>query len=317
MDPDRPQTVLVTGGAGFIGSALCQALSAAGHRIFVYDNLSRGRPEHLPPGVALIQGDIRDAAMMRQAVSAAMPDVVIHLAAMHFIPECIARPDDARRVNVEGTRRLLESCRESTVRSVVFASTAEVYAPQDAACEEDATPLGPLEVYGETKLEGEQLVRAFHDETGTTCTILRLFNAIGRNETNPHVLPHVFESLRSSDVVRLGNTAPRRDYIDTRDMADAIHAVMRSATGLQVVNIGTGVAYAVDDIINRLRAILKREITVVPEPGRMRASERMMLVAAIARLRALTGWTPKLTLDDTLRDLAAAYGLRSEHPSAS
>jgi UDP-glucose 4-epimerase len=308
----RRRTVLVTGGAGFIGSVLCRQLTSAGHRVLAYDDLSRGRRVNLPPDVELIPGDIRDGAMLQQAVSSARPDVVIHLAAMHFIPDCIARPDEARQVNVDGTRRVLECCRAAAVRSFIFASTAAVYAPSDGPCDEDTTPLGPLEIYGETKLEGEQLVRAFHEETGATSTILRLFNAIGHNETNPHVLPHIFESLRTSDVVHLGNTTPQRDYIDTRDIAEAIRAVMRSADGCQVLNIGTGAAHSVDDVIDRLRGILGREIKVVQELGRMRASDRMMLLADIGRVHAVAGWTPRFTLDDTLRGMVASYGLRVE-----
>jgi UDP-glucose 4-epimerase len=307
---DRRLTVLVTGGAGFIGSALCHHLTSAGQRVLVYDDLSRGRRGYLPPDVALIAGDIRDGAMLQRAVSSAKPDVVVHLAAMHFIPDCIARPDEARQVNVDGTQRVLECCRADAVRSFIFASTAAVYAPSDDACDEDATPLGPLEIYGETKLEGEQLVRAFHEETGATSTILRLFNAIGHNETNPHVLPHIFESLRTADVVHLGNTTPRRDYIDTRDIAEAIRAVMRSAEGFQVLNVGSGAAYSVDDVIDRLRGILGREITVVQEPARMRTSDRMMLLADTERLRRATDWTPRFALDDTLRDMVVSYGLR-------
>ncbi|HJR59344.1 MAG TPA: NAD-dependent epimerase/dehydratase family protein [Vicinamibacterales bacterium] len=304
------RTVFVTGGAGFIGSALCRRLQSDGHRIVVYDDLSRGRRSLLPPDVALVEGDIRDDARVRAAILAEEPDTVIHLAAMHFIPDCVARPQETEQVNVEGTRRLLDGCRASAVRHFIFASTAAVYAPVDQACLEDKTPLGPLEVYGESKLAGERLVRAFRDDSGISCSILRLFNAIGRNETNPHVLPHVFESLQASDVIRLGNMTPRRDYIDTRDIADAILAVMQTAQGLRVLNVGSGTAHSVSDVIGRLRLILGREITVVPDPDRTRAIDRMRLLADTGRTRDATGWAPRFSLDDTLRDLASAYGLR-------
>ena len=307
--------VLVTGGAGFIGSALCHRLRSAMHRVIVYDDLSRGSREYLPDDVEFVRGDVRDTTAVKQVITEAKPDVVIHLAAMHFIPDCIARPDEARQVNVEGTRRVLDGCRGSAVRRFIFASTAAVYAPGDAACVEDTTPLGPLEVYGESKLEGEHLARTFHEETGITTTILRLFNAIGRHETNPHVLPHIFTSLQRSDVVNLGNTAPRRDYIDTRDIAAAILAVMRHGQRLEIFNVGTGAAYSVDDIVTHLRRLLGREISVVHEPGRMRRSDRMLLRADISRIRRETGWTPRMTLNDTLRDLVEAYGLRTEPPA--
>jgi UDP-glucose 4-epimerase len=318
-DPrDRGQrTVLVTGAAGFIGSALCRRLRSLGHRVVGYDNLSRGRREYLPQGVRLIEGDIRDVARVKETVSASKPDWLIHLAAMHFIPDCVARPQETIDVNVEGTRRVLESCRGSSVRSFIFASSAAVYAPTGGPCLEDATPLGPLEVYGESKLAAEHLVRTFHEETGTSISILRLFNAIGRNETNPHVVPHILESLQTSDVIRLGNIAPCRDYIDTRDVAEAILAVADGSHGLRVFNVGTGVAYSVQDIVESLRRILGRAITVVQEPLRVRATERMLLAADIERIRCATQWTPRLSLEDTLKDLVAAYRLQTQPHSAT
>ena len=310
------RTFLVTGAAGFIGSALCRRLLAAAHRVVGYDDLSRGRREHLPDGVELVEGDIRDRARLDAAVADVAPDWVVHLAAMHFIPDCIARPDQTRDVNVEGTRRVLESCRGRSVRGVVFASSAAVYAPVDRPCVEDATPLGPLEVYGESKVAGEALVRAFHDETGVPAVVLRLFNAVGRRETNPHVIPHILESLQASDVLTLGNLEPRRDYIDTRDVADAILAVSERADALHVLNVGTGVAYSVGEIVESLRQILGRPIEVVQAPSRMRATERGLLVADVGKIRRATGWAPRLALADSLADLAQAYALTRVPPSA-
>jgi len=310
------RTVLVTGAAGFIGSALCRRLRALDCHVIAYDDLSRGRREFLPGDVPLVEGDIRDDARLRATIAEAKPDWLIHLAAMHFIPDCIARPHDTIDVNVDGTRRVLESCRGSSVGLVIFASTAAVYAPADDPCVEDVTPLGPVDIYGESKLEGERLVREFHEETGIPVSSLRLFNAIGRHETNPHVVPAIFEALQSSDTIELGNTAPARDYIDTRDVAEAIVSIAAGAQGASVVNVGTGVAHTVNDILDRLRRLLGRPIAVVPDPARMRAVERMRLVADITRVRGATGWTPRISLDDTLSDLIAAYGLRGQaHPA--
>ncbi|HSC29235.1 MAG TPA: NAD-dependent epimerase/dehydratase family protein [Vicinamibacterales bacterium] len=305
------RTMLVTGAAGFIGSPLCARLRSHGCRVIGYDDLSRGRRERLAQDVQLIEGDVRDAARVKHTISAFGPDCVIHLAAMHFIPDCIDRPEETMDVNVEGTRHVLEGCRGSSVRSVVFASSAAVYAPTDRPCIEDATPLRPLEVYGESKLAAEQLVRAFHEETGIPMDILRLFNAIGRNETNAHVVPHILESLQRSDVVRLGNITPRRDYIDTRDVAEAILAVADSCDGLRVFNVGTGVAHSVKEVVEVLGRILGRTITVVEEPARVRATERMLLVADISKIQQVTQWTPRIPLEDALADLAAAYRVRS------
>ena len=307
---EQDEVILVTGAAGFIGSALCDRLAAEGRHVVGYDNLSRGRREYLPSRVPLVHGDIRDAARLGQVIAERRPTRVIHLAALHFIPYCVAHPDETREVNVEGTRLVLDSCRNTTVRALTFASSAAVYAPSDRPCVEDTTPLGPLEVYGESKVEGERLVRAFHDETGIPCTVLRLFNAIGRRETNPHVVPHIFESLQRSNVIPLGNTAPRRDYIDTRDIAAAVFAATDTAAGLRLFNVGTGRAHAVTDLIDALRGILGRELVIDQEPSRVRASDRMLLVADIGRIVASTSWRPQVPLEATLRDLAEEYGLR-------
>lgn len=311
-----PRTVLVTGGAGFIGSTLCGRLCALGHRVVAYDNLSRGRRELLPSGVELVEGDIRDGRQVAEVVADVKPDQVVHLAAMHFIPDCIARPQETMDVNVEGTRHVLDACRASSVRRVIVASTAAVYAPSDVPCVEDRTPLRPLEIYGESKLATERLSIAFHEESGIATAILRLFNAVGRHETNAHVIPHIFESLQRGDAVRLGNIAPARDYIDTRDIADAIVAVSERPPGLSVLNVGTGVACSVRDIVDLLSRILGRQIVVVQETSRMRPTERMLLVADTHKIRRETGWIPRILLKDSLQDLVAAYGLRTATSSA-
>jgi len=302
-------TILVTGAAGFIGSAVSACLTTAGHRVVAFDNLSRGRREYLPPGTALIEADIRDAAALRAAISDAAPDAVVHLAAMHFIPDCIARPAETIAINVDGTRNVLDACRGTSVRHVVFASSAAVYAPVDHACTEAGTPVGPIEIYGESKVSGEVLLEAFHAVTGVSATALRLFNAVGRRETNPHVIPHIFDSLKRSDVVPLGNTDARRDYVDSRDVASAILAVLERVTGYNVMNVGTGVAVSVSDLIDELRRLLGRDIRVLQEAARMRPTERMLLLADTTRLHNATGWQARHALSAVLTDLCDESGL--------
>jgi len=309
MMPDARVTI-VTGGAGFIGSALCPRLIADGHQVVVYDDLSRGRREYLPSPAALVEGDIRDERRWKETLAAVRPSTVVHLAAMHYIPDCVARPAEALDVNVEGTRSILDGCRDSSVRRIIFASTGAVYAPSDRPCVEDQTLIGPVEVYGQSKHLGEQLVETFRRETGVSCAILRLFNAVGLNETNPHVIPHIFESLRTSDSIALGNIAPRRDYVDTRDVAAAIATVLEVPPGFHCLNVGTGVAHSVSDVVGILRRVLDRPIVIEQRAARARANERMVLVADISTIRRLTGWAPALSLEDSLKALVHAYGLR-------
>jgi len=309
----------VTGAAGFIGSEVTRRLLAADRRVIAYDNFCRGLRGHLPddPQVSVVEGDIRDRRRLDEAIGTAKPDCVVHLAAMHFIPDCEARPAEALEVNVEGTRHVFESCRGRAVRNVVFASTAAVYAPEDRPHVEETSPLGPLEIYGESKVRAEQLAQAFFDDTGITTSVLRLFNAVGIRETNPHVIPHIFESLKrsldgsldKSGVVRLGNVQPRRDYVDVRDIADAVLAVLARSRGHQVFNVGTGTAHSIADVVNHLRVLLDRPVTVVVDAERVRTTDRMLLVADVAKIRGAVGWTPRITLEESLEELVRHYGL--------
>ncbi len=303
---------LVTGGAGFIGSALVRELVTQAHDVVIYDDFSRGRREFVPADarITFVEGDIRDRPRVERTVADHAPERVVHLAALHFIPDCIARPRDTLEINVGGTQNVLDACARQRVPRVLFASSAAVYAPSDEACRELDSPLGPSDVYGESKLQGEELARRYHADTGLDVSMLRIFNAIGPRETNPHVLPHVLESLRTSDTIALGNTEAKRDYIDTRDLARAIAVIAAQAPGLSVYNVGTGRAHSVADILDLLRRKLGRPLTVTVDPARLRPSDNPLLLADVTKLRAELGWIPRVTLEDAVDELIRYYGLR-------
>lgn len=302
----------VTGGAGFIGSELCRALVAASHDLVVYDDFSRGRRDWVPssPGVRIVGGDVRDRQRVRDAIGEAAPGCVVHLSALHYIPDCIARPDETFAINVQGSRNVFDACVGSSVRSVLFASSAAVYAPSDTALREASSPIGPLEVYGESKVTGEKLAREFQAATGIDTTSLRLFNALGPRETNAHVVPHIFESLRRSHVVDLGNVSPQRDYIHTTDIARAIIDVAERARGYSVYNVGSGVARSVSDLIGLLDAKLNRVIKVRVDAARVRAVDRQVLLADISKIRNEIGWVPRISHDACVDELIDYYELR-------
>jgi UDP-glucose 4-epimerase len=307
---------LVTGGAGFIGSELVRHLLGGGHDSIVYDNLSAGRRELLPehPRVRFVQGDVRDRLRVERVVASARPDCVVHLAALHFIPYCDAHPAETIEVNVDGTQNLLRACATTGVECVVFASSAAVYAPSLEACNEAWTQLGPCDIYGESKLLGEGLVGEYYKQARKPTVALRIFNAIGPRETNPHVLPHVFESLRVGDEVRLGNTASRRDYVSTFDVARAVAAAIERARGLQVLNVGSGLAYSVAEIVDKLRRRLARPLRITVDSKRLRPVDRPTLVADIRSIHEHFGWLPEVSLARSLDDLIRYYDLSGSGP---
>ncbi len=298
--------LLVTGGAGFIGSHLVGRLIEAGERVSVIDDLSRGRRAWLHPEVELHEADIRDADAVRRAVTATAADAVVHLAAMHFIPAIEGAPQLARDVNVNGTRRLLDALTQHPPALILFASTAAVY-PDRRGPIPETCPAQPLDLYGRTKLDGELLVADFAAGTGTHCLSARIFNVVGRRETNAHVAVELVDQLRRGNThVRLGNLEPRRDYTDVIDVAAALQGLLSAPReGPVTFNVGSGRSVAVADLVRICEEVLGRPIEVDVDQRRQRSQERAELVADARLLRSTTGWQPTRSLHETLGELLA------------
>jgi UDP-glucose 4-epimerase len=258
--------------------------------------------------------DLRDAEGVRRAVRDAAPWGVIHLAAIHFIPYCVAHPAEAVAVNLAGTQHLLDALLEAEPRRLVFASTADVYEPAEIAHEE-THPVGPINVYGATKLMGEQLVdfhRARQPELETV--VARLFNVYGPGETNPHVMPAIFEQLKSSRTLSLGNLSPRRDYIYVEDMAAALVGLLADAPAGSTVNVGTGVSTSVKELVRSLESLLGERIEILVDPDRVRPSDRPRLQAGTERRRSILPDFEPVALEDGLRATLEALGLLEAAP---
>ena len=296
--------VLVTGGAGFIGSHLVERLVAAGERTSVVDDLSRGRRAWLHPEAELHKLDLRDADAVQRAVRKIAPDVVVHLAAMHFVPAVDGAPQLAWDVNVNGTRNLLAALEQSPPELLLFASTAAVYPDRRGPIDESCPP-GPIDVYGRTKLEGEQLVAEFTARTGARSIVARIFNVVGRRETNAHVVPELVGQLRrKSAPVRLGNLESRRDYTDVLDASAALHRLLSvPRDGADTFNLGSGRSASVADLVQICEGILGNPIDIQVEQGRLRVQDRAELIADPSRLRETTLWEPERSLRDTLAEL--------------
>jgi UDP-glucose 4-epimerase len=301
------QRVLVTGGAGFIGSHVVDELAARGDDVHVIDNFFNGRREHLSlPESNIHEGDLRDPAWLWATIATIAPQRVFHLAAIHFIPYCNDHPTEAVMINIQGTQNLLDALAGTPVERLFFASTAAVYPPKEGEHVE-SDPIDPMDIYGATKAAGEALVRGWGAGSGKAVAVGRLFNAVGHRETNPHLLPDIMDQLNAGiRTLHLGNLDPRRDFIDARDMARAILAASdHVAAGSDVFNIGANRQYSVVDVVEMFGKALGEKIEIVQDPARVRKVERPSLLAGIGKLSGATGWKPAIDLQQTLNELVA------------
>jgi UDP-glucose 4-epimerase len=292
--------VLVTGGAGFIGSAVIAHLQAQGVEIMVIDDLSFGDRRFIAvPDSHFRQHDIRDLGLVQAAILDFQPDWIIHLAAVHFIPWCNQYPYESADINIRGTMTVLDAARNSPgLKGVLFASTAAVYPIHDGALAE-THPTGPLDIYGLTKLTGERLCHEFHMATGIATVVCRFFNAFGPNETNPHLIPEIAAQINAgARVLRLGNQAPKRDFIHTQDMARAVAALLGSFhQGYDIFNLGRGIEYSVLEIADAFSRALQENVAVEIDPAKVRKVDRLHLLADIEKLKSFTGWEPKIEIE--------------------
>jgi UDP-glucose 4-epimerase len=190
------------------------------------------------------------------------------------------------------------------LKKIIFASTAAVYPISDRAVSENDT-IQPLDIYGLSKLAGEQLMEKFYLETGIDTICCRFFNAFGPNETNPHLIPEIENQLRQGNrTIALGNLTPKRDFIHTHDMANAVAAILQlEKVGYDTFNLGRGIEYAVTEVVEEFEKILMEKITIEVDQARVRKVERLHLLADVSKLKMKTGWSPQWSLSQGIKDL--------------
>ena len=298
---------LVTGGAGFIGSHLVKRLIALNHNALVLDNLSFGKRESIPQtssNLSFVDGDIANRKLLLGLIEEFRPEIVIHLAAIHFIPYCNENPVKAIQTNIVGTRHLLETCKILKPDIFVFPSSGAVYTISgNKLSEEDLTE--PSDIYGISKLIGEDLCRLFYRETGVRTVIGRLSNVFGPGETNPHVIPEIIKQLKEGKLeVELGNIEPKRDFINVKDVAEAFIALLADFRGdFGIFNIGSGKEYSIREILEICERIIGSEIRVKGTKSRIRKTDRMHLLSDVEKITKETSWRPRVNIEDGLREL--------------
>jgi UDP-glucose 4-epimerase len=305
---------LVTGGRGFIGNELVRQLRAADKSVAILDNGSRIAPLLADiQEVPLYDVDVVKHDKVAAIIKDLRPRVVFHLAAVHFIPDCNANPDYTLRVNVEGTLGLIRACSASSVEHVLFASSGAIYADCTVPLSE-ASPVEPVDIYGWSKLQAEQLCRWHATTEDIRVTVCRLFNNYGPRETNPHIIPEILNQVRNGNTLHLGNVTPRRDYVHTSDTARAFRLLAEQDCGptrFRIVNIASGQSASVRELVHIISYSLGRDLVIVPDPNRFRKADKEVQTADVSLLKSLTDWSRQVEFQDGLRALLDFEGLLS------
>jgi UDP-glucose 4-epimerase len=299
--------LLVTGGAGYIGSVVTAHLLAAGHEVAVLDDLSTGHADAVPAGATLVEGSVLDPGAVAEAVDRGV-DGVLHFAARSLVAESMRHPQRYWRSNVGGTLELLEAMRAVGVPRLVFSSTAAVYGEPDAVPITEDAPTRPTSAYGASKLAVDLMIGSYARAHGLAATSLRYFNVAGasarlgeRHATETHLIPIVLDvAAGRRDHLRVyGGDYPTpdgtavRDYIHVDDLAAAhLLALDAVAPGRHAVyNLGNGRGASVREVIQTARRVTGRPIPTVDAPRR--PGDPAVLVASSARIGAALGWAPR------------------------
>jgi UDP-glucose 4-epimerase len=320
-------TVLVTGGAGYIGSHIVRAFGFAGLECVVVDDLSSGHREFVPGGVTFVDATILDSDVVAKAMVEHEVDAVVHLAGFKYAGVSVQRPLHTYEQNVQGTVSLLQAMHEADVDKIVFSSSAAVYGTPDVDLVTEATPTAPESPYGESKLIGEWLLRDAARAFPLHHTSLRYFNVVGSAvpdlyDTSPHNLfPLVIEALLEGRTPRINGadypTADgtcERDYIHVADLAEAHVVAAQKLLGGQtlepVYNLGSGDGVSVRQIMTAVATATG--IDFEPEIADRRAGDPARIVASGELASRDLGWTMRHSVEDMVR---SAWQARQAHPA--
>lgn len=298
--------LLVTGGAGYVGSVCAKVLLEQHHQVVIVDDLSTGNADAVPAGAEFIDGDM--VAVARRLLPGGSFDGVLHFAAKSLVGESVEAPERYWQANVVKTLELLEAIRESGTKRLVFSSTAATYGEPDAVPITEDAPTRPTNAYGATKLAIDHAITSYARAYGLAAVSLRYFNVAGayaghgeRHAVETHLIPLVLQVAtgQRAEILVFGNDWPTpdgtaiRDYIHVRDLADAHLLALQSAqaSSHRIYNLGNGTGFSVREVIACCREVTGHPIAA-RDVGR-RAGDPAVLIASSAKAIAELGWQPR------------------------
>ncbi len=321
-------TILVTGGAGYIGATTVRTLLASGHEVVVYDNLSKGHRAAVARQAQFVEGDISDRSRLDATLKEFKPEAVLHFAAYIEAGESMRTPEKYFRNNSAGTLTLLEAMLANGLGKLIFSSTAALYGEPDRIPIEETDALKPTNAYGESKLIVEQMLDWFHRAHKFRYASLRYFNAAGsdgqsgeEHEPESHLIPLILQtaagkrsrvSIFGTDYETADGTCVR-DYVHVSDLA---HAHMLALDALEtrnriIYNVGNGRGFTVREVIESARRVTGNPIAVSENPRR--SGDPAVLVASAAKIRSELGWEPRYPDLDEI--VASAWEWMKQRPS--
>jgi UDP-glucose 4-epimerase len=319
--------VLVTGGAGYVGSTTAQRLIEAGHDVVIYDSLELGHRAAVPEGAILVGGDIGHRQLVEATLREHRIDSVLHCAGYSLVGESVRQPQRYFDNNVSGGIAFLDSVLAAGIRRVVFSSSAGVYGVPDRTPIEETDTLAPINTYGATKLALENALTSYATAYDWSVVSLRYFNAAGATDKlgedhrpETHLIPNILAAVERGDTVRInGSDYPTpdgtcvRDYVHVDDLAAChIAALELTATaqpGHLACNLGTGTGFSNLEVLRTAESVVGHAIR--HQMGERRPGDPPALVASNGRARELLGWEPRRSLEDIV---GSAWAWRQRHP---
>ncbi len=300
--------VLITGGAGFLGSALANHLAQSGHRVWVLDDLSAGDPRSLDERVSFTRGDVRDIPKLWTLLRGM--DCVYHLAAKVSVPESILYPVEYNSVNVGGTVSLMTAARDAAIKRVVFASSGTAYGEQEAQPIKEIALPNPQNPYAISKMAAEYYVSGLGALCDIETVILRIFNAYGPGQAAPPshapVIPQfVRQALQGGSVVIFGGGEQTRDFVYVDDVVRALATASTAPAQGLIINIGSGQEVSVHSLVKRMEEILGRPISTLLSTAQGGGVSRMR--ADIGLAEEILGFKPQVTIEEGLKRMVEHY----------